>query len=55
MEMLDRNKDGSLPFPAVLLIASVSEHRLEKKIKLLWNAFILNLFTFDGWSYVSVI
>ena len=35
MEMLDRNKDGSLPFPAVLLIASVSEHRLKKKIKLL--------------------
>ena len=55
MKMLDRNKDGSLPFPAVLLIASVSEHRLEKKIKLLWNALILNLFTFDGWSYVSVI
>ena len=55
MEMLDRNKDGSLPFPAVLLITSVSEHRLEKKIKLLWNVLILNLFKFDAWSYVSVI
>ena len=55
MEMLDRNKDGSLPFPALLLITTVSEHRLDKKIKLVWNAFTLNLFTFDTWSYVSVI
>ena len=55
MEMVDRNKVDSLPVPAVLLITSVSEHRLEKKIKLLWNALILNLFTFDVWSYVSVI
>ena len=55
MEIVDRNKDGSLPLSAVLLITSVSEKRLEKKIELLWNVFILNLFTFDVWSYVSVI
>ena len=35
MEIVDRNKDGSLPFSAVLLITSISEKRLEKKIKLL--------------------
>ena len=35
MEIVDGNKDGSLPFSAVLLITSVSERRLEKKIKLL--------------------
>ena len=55
MEIVDRNEDGSLPLSAVLLITSVSEKRLEKKIELLWNVFILNLFTFDVWSYVSVI
>ena len=35
MEIVDRNKDGFLPFSAVLLITIVSEKRLEKKIKLL--------------------
>ena len=35
MEIVDRNKDGSLPFSAVLLITSVREKRLEKKTKLL--------------------
>ena len=47
MEIVDRNKDGSLPFSAVLLIISVSEKRLGKKIKLLSNVFILYLFTLD--------
>ena len=55
MEIVDRNENGSLPLSAVLLITSVSEKILEKKIELLWNVFILNLFTFDVWSYVSVI
>ena len=35
METVDRNKDGSLPFSAVLLITNISEKRLQKKIKLL--------------------
>ena len=35
MEIVDRNKDGPLPFSAVLLITGISEKRLEKKIKLL--------------------
>ena len=35
MEIVDRNEDGSLPLSAVLLITSVSEKRLEKKIELL--------------------
>ena len=35
MEIVDRNKDGCLPFFAVLLITSISEKRLQKKIKLL--------------------
>ena len=55
MEIVDRNKDGSLSLSAVPLITSVSEKRLVKKIKLLWNVFIQNLFTFDVWSYISVI
>ena len=32
MEIVDRNKDGSLSLSAVPLITSVSEKRLEKKI-----------------------
>ena len=32
MEIVDRNEDGSLPLSAVLLITSVSEKRLEKKL-----------------------
>ena len=32
MEIVDRNKDGSLSLSAVLLITSVSEKRLEKKL-----------------------
>ena len=35
MEIVDRNKDGSLPCSAVLLITNISEKRLQKKIKLL--------------------
>ena len=35
IEIVDRNKDDSLPLSAVLLITSVSEKRLEKKIELL--------------------
>ena len=35
MGIVDRNKDVSLPLSAVLLINSVSEKRLEKKIELL--------------------
>ena len=35
MGIVGRNKDGSLPLSAVLLITSVSEKRLEKKIELL--------------------
>ena len=35
MEIVDRNKDGSLPCSAVLLMTSISEKRLQKKIKLL--------------------
>ena len=35
MGIVDRNKDGSLPLSAALLITSVSEKRLEKKIELL--------------------
>ena len=31
IEIVDRNKDGSLPFSAELLITCVSEKRLEKK------------------------
>ena len=35
MGIVDSNKDGSLPLSAVLLIDSVTEKRLEKKIELL--------------------
>ena len=35
VEIVDRNKDGSLPFSVVFLITGISEKRLEKKIKLL--------------------
>ena len=35
MEIVDRNKDGSLSFSVVFLITSIGENRLEKKIKLL--------------------
>ena len=35
MGIVDSNKDVSLPLSAVLLINSVSEKRLEKKIELL--------------------